>query len=353
MIRFSFAARRLFPPRGVNLVQRSRNGTAGAARRSEIGPAASGGSQAYPAAAPTAMRVGGRESPGLVGFRAASAALVLRLPHGHAPCSSRGAAGRPPQGKTDEKRKAADKDRARVDRPDLPGVLGHRDVHRVLSLLPAHDHGAALTPVTVRTTSREWLMSQDGLDRLLAALDADRDRAGRKYQDLRLRVERFFWCRGAADYEDLVDETFDRVMRRMAEGEEIRASDPALYFYGVARNVLRERWAAEAGPRRARPLTPPRDLLNDPNQLDADAQVAERRLACLDRCLETLPPETRSLLLRYYQDAKAAKSQTRQELAREQGIALNALRIRLHRIRQRLEPCLRRCSGAGGPEEPR
>ena len=197
------------------------------------------------------------------------------------------------------------------------------------------------------SSSRDWRVSQDALDRLLAALDSDRERAGHRYQEIRRSLEKFFWWRGAEAYDELADQTIDRVMRRMADGEEIRAGDPALYFYGVARNVLREHWAAEGSRRVALFSERSPAPLFDPARDEAEVLAAERRHACLDRCLALLPPETRALLLRYYQDEKAAKSETRQALAQEQGIGLNALRIRVHRIRLRLEPCLRRCMGEG------
>jgi RNA polymerase sigma factor (sigma-70 family) len=196
------------------------------------------------------------------------------------------------------------------------------------------------------TSARDWRVSQESFDRLLVALDPDRDRAGKKYQQIRESLERFFWWRGAAGYEDLADDTIDRVMMRISEGEQIRAGDPALYFYGVARNVLREHWA-----RAARHAATTEQLeaepAHDPAQVETETLGAERRHTCLDRCLETLLPETRNLLLRYYQDEKGGVSQSRQALADELGIGLNALRIRVHRIRCRIEPCVRRCMEVG------
>jgi DNA-directed RNA polymerase specialized sigma24 family protein len=191
-------------------------------------------------------------------------------------------------------------------------------------------------------SARDWRPSQESLDRLLAALAPDRERAGQKYQQIRASLERFFRWRGVAAYEDLADDTIDRVMKRLAEGEQIRAGDPALYFYGVARNVLREHWveaarlAAMTGQLKVEPG-------HDPGQAETETLDAERRHTCLDRCLETLLPETRSLLLRYHRDDQDGNSQNRRALANELAIGLNALRIRVHRIRTRLEACVRGC----------
>ena len=66
---------------------------------------------------------------------------------------------------------------------------------------------------------------------------------------------------------------------------------------------------------------------------------AERQLACLDECVQTFPPPTRELLLRYH----AERGRTRQQLADELGLPLNALRIRMFRARVALERCVTAC----------
>ena len=62
-------------------------------------------------------------------------------------------------------------------------------------------------------------------------------------------------------------------------------------------------------------------------------------MECLRRCLARLPEDQRRLILRYHGEDDRIRS--RQELAEELGIALNALRIRAHRVRRDLEQCVR------------
>src|SRR5437879_4928244 len=69
----------------------------------------------------------------------------------------------------------------------------------------------------------------------------------------------------------------------------------------------------------------------------------EREYECLDSCLERLSPGQRELVLQYYQKDKRAKIEGRQRLAEQLGIAVNALRIRAHRIRSLLQQCLNEC----------
>jgi DNA-directed RNA polymerase specialized sigma24 family protein len=65
----------------------------------------------------------------------------------------------------------------------------------------------------------------------------------------------------------------------------------------------------------------------DPGQEDA--------LRRLDEALESLEPAERMLVLRYYGHGK--KAEVRRSLADELRLSPTALRIRTHRLRQRLE----------------
>jgi DNA-directed RNA polymerase specialized sigma24 family protein len=181
-------------------------------------------------------------------------------------------------------------------------------------------------------------LSRESLDLLLATLDPVRERAGERYEGIRSRLVRFFLCRGLAQPEELADDTIDRVCRRLVEGEEIRAVDVARYFLGVARNVAREAWDLDQR-RRASGAT--QEMAR--RSLAAADEPDQGALACLEQCLETLPPEARDLVLRYYDSEPSTKVERRRALASQLGIAPNALRIRLHRLRAQLERCIRRC----------
>ncbi|HSE96730.1 MAG TPA: hypothetical protein VLD57_00580, partial [Blastocatellia bacterium] len=51
----------------------------------------------------------------------------------------------------------------------------------------------------------------------------------------------------------------------------------------------------------------------------------------------------RKLMLQYYQDERRAKIDHRIDLARQMGVSLNTLRMRTHRIRQKLQKCVIDC----------
>ena len=174
-------------------------------------------------------------------------------------------------------------------------------------------------------------MTPAELEALLQALGPDREQAGLQYESVRRKLMRLFEWRGCPFPEDLTDETINRVARRMAEGIELRSADPYGYFCGVAhlvykealRRQARENAALEAGD------WPPASS-EDPH--------FDFRLDLLRDCLQTLDEEQRFLVLRYHENENHIRS--RRDLSEELGLPLNALRIRVHRIRRRLEECL-------------
>ena len=81
-------------------------------------------------------------------------------------------------------------------------------------------------------------LTVEAFAKLLKAFDADRQRAGEKYEDLRRILIRFFEWRGAPFPEDHTDETFNRVARKLDEGVDVK--NIGGYCYEVARLVCLE-----------------------------------------------------------------------------------------------------------------
>src|ERR1041385_2934653 len=148
---------------------------------------------------------------------------------------------------------------------------------------------------------QKWTLTQDAFDRLLIALGGDRDSGGEKYLEIRSSLTRFFEWRGCSFPEDHADETFNRIAKKLDEGEQIL--NPAGYAMGVARLLLLE--VMKSRQREQSAL----------NEIGAagEAYVAdddgEDRLDCLRNCLQTLSPDNRELILQYYQGEKGAKIQ--------------------------------------------
>lgn len=179
--------------------------------------------------------------------------------------------------------------------------------------------------------NKDWILTQESFDALLAWLDPTRETAGQKYEDIRLRLIKIFSCRGCCEPEDLADETINRVSKKLREIESSYSGDPARYFYGVANKVHLEYLR-----RRPAPIPPVRPEASDD---------IEKEYACLELCIQKLTPNNRVLVLQYYQAEKRAKIDHRKQLAEQLGIALNALRIRAYRIRASLQKCVHSCVG--------
>jgi RNA polymerase sigma factor (sigma-70 family) len=190
-------------------------------------------------------------------------------------------------------------------------------------------------------------LTQIAFTRLLVWLDDGIESHGERYLEMRRRLVSYFdrRCRPSAD--ELADETLNRVARTLDEVGVIDTKPPARYCYVVAKFVLLEDLRRD---RRHVPLDETRvpDGPRPGARIEPDDERAdhERRLDCLDRCLEQLKPEQRELIVEYYADAKQKKIERRRELAKRLGITMNALAIRAWRIREGLMTCVETCGSA-------
>ena len=194
---------------------------------------------------------------------------------------------------------------------------------------------------------REWELTPEAFDRLLHWLDPDRQQAGEKYERIRSKLIMFFEWKGVRDPQTPADETFNRVARKLLEGEMIRTPDPYKYCCGVAHRVAYETW------RRAKedPLDENRAWVSAAPTPEADAEDREAaRAACLNECLGRLSSDSQALILEYYQTEGGRHMAQRQALAERRRLHANALRVRAFRLRARLEDCVAECLRAGeGP----
>jgi DNA-directed RNA polymerase specialized sigma24 family protein len=173
-----------------------------------------------------------------------------------------------------------------------------------------------------------WAVNREAFDRLLEWLGSDRETSAREYERIRSTLIRIFEWRGARNCEELADETFDRAARRLEEGAILEGSNPYPYLHGVAVRVLHDH-RQKVSSLAAAILSTPRPVLPSPEW--------EARLDCLDKALAQLNRRDRQLIQTYYRGQKHDKIDNRRRLAEQMGITVNALRIRVLRIRERLE----------------
>lgn len=180
---------------------------------------------------------------------------------------------------------------------------------------------------------KQWGLSQAEFDRLLKWLGTDPEQAGEKYETIRRGLIELFEGWACCQPEDLADETINRVVVKVDRIAPTYSGDPALYFYGVAKNVRHEYLRKKP----VLPLMP--GVAARPEQSDNTEQL----FACLDQCLDELSTGDKETILMYYQGDKKAKVEARKSLRAQISVSSNTLRVRVYRIRSILERCVERC----------
>ena len=188
----------------------------------------------------------------------------------------------------------------------------------------------------MNAVAEKWGLTRESFDKFLARLDPDRDQAGQRYQFIREKLVNFFDWRDCPFPEDHADEALNRVVRKVAAGEEFE--DISTYVFGVARMMLLEIARMKEKERISFLRQPaPAPLF------DKQADELEARVNCLRRCLASLPTKDKELIVEYYEGEGATKIQRRKALAERLGTPANALRIKACRLREKLGECLNRC----------
>lgn len=203
------------------------------------------------------------------------------------------------------------------------------------------------SPVQKPETKREWALTQGAFRQLLDWLDSEADSGGERYLEMRRRLVLYFDRKNCPSPDDLADETLNRVARRLEEEGAITSDAPAHYCYIVARFVFLESLRKQ---QRQQPLD---DAAPFPSSASAiglpdaseEHKEKEKRWECLERCMRSLEPDNRELILRYYHGERRAKIENRRAMAEKLRVTVNALSIRACRIRDRLEACTRKCLG--------
>jgi DNA-directed RNA polymerase specialized sigma24 family protein len=192
---------------------------------------------------------------------------------------------------------------------------------------------------------RDSAVPPERLEEILAWLHPDREMAGVIYVELRASLERIFKWKRSADPEGLTDQVFDRVGKKVQEISSNYSGDPRLFFYGVARNVIRESAV------KARSFVP-LDEIDEPI-IESTIEVIPTfiREECFESCLDQLDSGKRKLIVAYYARDRQAKIDFRAETARKIGVSVETLRVRAFRIRSWLEACIERCLKERGPTQ--
>jgi DNA-directed RNA polymerase specialized sigma24 family protein len=188
----------------------------------------------------------------------------------------------------------------------------------------------------------------------LAYLDPNSDRAAETYKNLRQAVIRYLQRHGSGAPEEQADETLEILCRKITQGEPI--ADVNSFARGVAANVLKRGMQKES---RFESLDDTHTLGDDPparnaleNRISFAAwqkskaeeleDMTRARLECMRMCLKQLPDEDRKLLLEYDPNQSHDRAR-REEMAERYGMTSNLLRVKVYRIKERLQRCRDEC----------
>jgi DNA-directed RNA polymerase specialized sigma24 family protein len=193
---------------------------------------------------------------------------------------------------------------------------------------------------------KDWTVTPEAFDKLLAWLDADREAAGEKYEKIRQKLIKLFKWRNCTPEEEYADLTINRVTRRVFEGANVSDQKPYLYFHGIALNVIREYWRGRLKHKREdfeelNPLELAADSPHQKMEQEVEQDREAGRFACMQECLRALPADTRDFIVEYHHGE--SKKDVRKEMAEKLKVPMNVLRIRACRVREGLQRCVDGC----------
>ena len=174
---------------------------------------------------------------------------------------------------------------------------------------------------------------------LLDRFSSDAEEAGKKYEQIREGLIKYFYYRGCLDPETLADETINRVAAKLSG---IRFDEKfvlANYFYSFAANIYLE----DCRERKKYVLIENENL----EFLGADEGAPEEKnnvlQACMEKCLAGCAPSESSLLMKYYGFGRDERAEQRKILAAKQSISVEFLHTKVSRLRKSLRVCLKKC----------
>lgn len=176
---------------------------------------------------------------------------------------------------------------------------------------------------------------------MLARLGENEANAAVRYEDLRLKIVKFFiWKRDCAEAEAdaLADKTLDRVSAKLAQNVEIQNVNA--YALEVSRFVWLEHL-------RKKKETAYGDDLPEIAAAPETIDEPDSRLQCLRKCLAEISKSDadKHLIIGYYSAADGEKNKIqRRNLAEKLGLTMNTLKVKACRLRERLERCIKDCA---------
>ena len=185
---------------------------------------------------------------------------------------------------------------------------------------------------------KDWVLTQEAFDAFLRWLSLDRDEAAVKYEKTHHKLIRFFDIKGCENPDLLADETINRVIERISRAKDTDDVLPMQFLFGVAKNIYREHCSNPKN------ISIEERELEQPEQNNFSVlQIEDDEKNCMQTCLKELKPANLQLIVAYFNVDKNTKAAVREKLCQNHGESMNALRVRVSRIKQKLQNCQKNC----------
>lgn len=175
--------------------------------------------------------------------------------------------------------------------------------------------------------------TSEEFEKFLLWLGSNNDRSDSRFIFIQTRLIQIFASRGCCDAESLADEVTNRVAVRIDTVIQ-KYPDPLRCCLGFVDNVYREYVRDERKKSTAREPPKPRP-----------AEELEREDRCLRQCMENLDKAEQYVFVQYFGGENRTRTDARRKLSEDRRITANALRIQAHRLRKRLNDCIKECLG--------
>ncbi len=168
---------------------------------------------------------------------------------------------------------------------------------------------------------------------LLKTFASDEGEAVTALSKLRGSLGRFFQIKGDSDPDEAADETLDRVAVKL--GDAVLITDVTKYSFGVARLVFLENLRKTQKAKKAF------ESYRAENERQKAGEETDD-FSPLRECFEILADDEKKILRAYFADLPHAElDEKRRKLTALLGVSQNNLRLKIFRLRRRLEDCVR------------
>lgn len=168
-------------------------------------------------------------------------------------------------------------------------------------------------------------------------LGDNREEAGEKYEEIRVRLINFFSWRGRSNPEDLADQVINIVVGKLPQLAREYEGDPVRYFLGVARTHVKKKDLRSL----ESPVSP--ELKTNEENIE-ELLIKEVTNNCYRKCFDELSNTHKNLITRYYKNGGKQDNGFRKKFAVDNDMSFEALRVTISRIRSRLNQCLKKCT---------